>query len=69
MTAQIRQIPPAAVSNSEKSVCQTLFRSVGGSSKTRRRIVAQDLRPARNPRGNSNPRRRKARSTVELDTG
>jgi hypothetical protein len=45
------------------------LRSVGGSSKTRRRIAAQDLRSARNPRGNSNPRRRKARSTVELDTG
>jgi hypothetical protein len=29
MTAQIRQIPPAAVSNSEKSVCQTSAPSAG----------------------------------------
>jgi hypothetical protein len=36
ITAQIRQIPPLAVSNSLKSVCQTRFRCVGGSWKTRR---------------------------------
>ena len=60
--------PAAVVSNSLKSVCQTRLRSVGGSSKTLRRSAAQDLRSARNPRGSKSPRRRRARSTVEVDT-
>jgi hypothetical protein len=47
MTAQIRQIPPPVVSNSEKSVCHTRLRSVGGSWNTCRRNLAQDLRSAR----------------------
>jgi hypothetical protein len=68
MTAQMRQIPPPAVSNSLKSVCQTRLRSVGGSWNTLRRNAAQDLRSARKPGGSSSPRRRRARSTVEVDT-
>jgi hypothetical protein len=67
MTAQMRQIPPPAVSNSLKSVCQTRLRSVGGSWNTLRRNAAQDLRSARKPRGSSSPRRRRARSTAEVD--
>lgn len=66
--AQIRQIPPRAVSNSLKSICQTRFRSVGGSRNTRLRNRDQDLRSARNPDGGSRPRRRNARSTVDVDT-
>jgi hypothetical protein len=59
--SQIRQIPPRAVSNSERSICQTRFRRRGGSRNTRFRIRADDLRSARNPVGSSSPRRRRAR--------
>jgi hypothetical protein len=68
MTAQMRQIPPPVVPNSLKPVYQTRLRSVGGSSKTPRRSAAQDLRSARNPRGSKSLRRRRAHSTVEVDT-
>ena len=68
MTEQIRQIPPRVVSNSEKSICQTRFRSLGGSRNTRFRSLDHERRSARNPDGSSSPRRRSARSTVEVET-